>query len=343
MKSKSFGLDIGASTIKAVWLGKSGSKMTYESSGVFPTPAKGMLSESPLDQEEIASTIRKLVHDAKIKSNLVHIAMPDNQVYTRVIEMPMLSEKELESAIYWEAEQYIPAPLPTLTLSKMILGTTKNAAGDSKMQVLLVAAPTVMVGKYGKILEMAGLSIESVETEMISAIRTVINNRKVPTSILMNIGTLSTSLSILENNVIIFTYTMPIGGLAINRAIATDFGFSLQQAEEYKKTYGILDKNFGGKIGKAIEPILMTMVSEIKKALSYYTERNQNLQAVNQLILTGGSSKLPGIDLFFVQNAGLETVIVNPWIQMGVDNVPKDILDNGPDYAIAVGLALKDL
>jgi type IV pilus assembly protein PilM len=190
---------------------------------------------------------------------------------------------------------------------------------------------------------MAGLQVNAIETEMISVIRSITSNRKIPLSILVHVGPLSTSLAILENNIVIFTYSIPIGGLAINRAIALDFGFSLQQAEEYKKTYGLLDKNFGGKIRRAIEPILLSLITEIKKALTFYAQRSHNQSAVTQLILTGGTAKLPGLDLFFVQSAGLETVIVNPWIQMGVRNVPKEVLDDGPDYAIAVGLSIKDL
>jgi type IV pilus assembly protein PilM len=344
MKSKSFGLDIGTSSIKAVWLDHSGgASYSLISSGAFPTPAKGMLSESPLDQEEMAGSIRRVIHDAKIHPTSVNLALADNQVYTRVIEMPMLSEKELESAIYWEAEQYIPAPLPTLTLSKMVLGTVKNATGEQKMQILLVAAPTGLINRYSRVVEMAGLSVASVETELLSVIRSITSNRKLPISVLLHVGTLSTSLAILENNMVIFTYSMQLGGLAINRSIASDFGFSLQQAEEYKKTYGILDKNFGGKIGKAIEPILLAMITEIKKALTFYSERTSNQQAATQLILTGPSAKIPGLDLFFVQNTGLETVIVNPWVQLNITNVPKEVMDNGTEYAVSVGLALKEV
>ncbi len=211
------------------------------------------------------------------------------------------------------------------------------------MQVLLVAAPTTLAQRYAKVCEMAGLNVSSIETEMLAVLRTVIHNRKIPTSLLLHMGTLSSTIAIIENNIVIFVYSMPIGSLAINRAIASDFGFTLQQAEEYKKTYGLLDKNFGGKIGKAIEPILLSMVSEIKKALTFYQERHSNQQAINQLILTGATARLPGIDLFFVQNAGLETILISPWVQMGMTDVPKELADNGAEYAIAVGLALKDL
>ena len=47
----------------------------------------------------------------------------------------------------------------------------------------------------------------------------------------------------------ILVYSMSVGGLAINRAIASDFNFTQGQAEEYKKAYGVENKQLGGKIG----------------------------------------------------------------------------------------------
>jgi Tfp pilus assembly PilM family ATPase len=63
---------------------------------------------------------------------------------------------------------------------------------------------------------------------------------------------------------------------------------------------------------------------------------------IRQIILSGGTAKLPGIELFFVSNAGIETAIANPWKVLASQQIPKDVLDNGSDYAIAVGLAMKD-
>ena len=70
-----------------------------------------MMSESPLDEEEMAQAIAKAVKDAGVDTKLLNIALPENQVYTKVLDMPVLSDRELASAIYWEAEQYIPVPL----------------------------------------------------------------------------------------------------------------------------------------------------------------------------------------------------------------------------------------
>lgn len=54
MNKKSFGLDIGATSLKLVWLDQKGSGFILKAALVAPVPAKGMLSESPLDEEEMA-------------------------------------------------------------------------------------------------------------------------------------------------------------------------------------------------------------------------------------------------------------------------------------------------
>lgn len=343
MNKKSFGLDIGASTIKAV-------ELTFDKSGYHlnacitsPTPPKGMLSESPVDEEEMAQAIKKTVSDAGISEKNINIALPENQVYTKVVEMPVLSDRELASAIYWEAEQYIPIPLANVSLAWSILKKPMKAVAGEKMEVLMVGAPTLIVSKYQKIIEMAGLNVSSMETEILSAVRSLTlssSNASVP-SIIVSIGAISTSLAIVAGSSLVFTYSMPLGGTAINRAIAADFGLTHLQAEEYKRTYGISNGPLGQRIGKATEPIVSSILSEIKKATVFYSQKYKDSR-IEQIVLSGGTAKLPGIGNYLQQNLGIETVTANPWKILTNQEIPKEILDNGPDYTIAVGLALKD-
>ncbi|HLD01726.1 MAG TPA: type IV pilus assembly protein PilM [Patescibacteria group bacterium] len=343
MNSKTFGIDIGATSMKAVWLAKEKTTISLVSCLAATTPEKGMLSESLIDQEAMAQVIQKLVIDAKITAKIVHVALPDNQVFTKVITMPDLSEKELSSAIYWEAEQYIPAALSTVTLDYKVLRRYETATSEKKMQVLLVAAKTTLIKKYQGIFSLVGLTVASVETEIIATVRGIVSSEQSPTSFVIHIGSLNTSLAIVQQGIVIFTYSIPLGGMAMNRAIAADFGFSLSQAEEYKKTYGLTDASLGGKIGKAIQPILFSLLTEVKKALTYYSENFKTQGPVSQILLSGGSAKLPGIDLFFVQNSGIETVIANPWKVHAIGKVPPDLLSNPAQFTVAIGLALKGL
>ncbi len=336
-----FGLDIGTSFIKTVWLQKTDKQYFLNSVFSAPTPARGMLSESPLDQQEMAKAISQIVKNANIKTKKVNIALPENQVFTRIIEMPNLSEKELSSAIYYEAEQYIPIPMSDVTLDYKVINRPTPQDIKQTMTVLLVGAPNSLVNKYENIISLAGLEIASVETEILSIFRAIVTTENFPSSIILNIGATSSNIAIAKNSFLIFVYTVPVGGVALTRAIASDFGFSASQAEEYKKTYGIEKDNFSGKIGHAAIPILSTLSGEIKKAVAFYKEKYPNDDPISQLILSGGSANLPGLDAYFTADTGIETVIGNPWKILKDQKLPAEITNDAPSFTIAVGLAMR--
>lgn len=342
MNKKGFGLDIGATSLKLVWLDKQRAGFLLKAALISPIPSKGMLSESPLDEEEMAQSLRKAADTAGVNTKKVNIALPENQVYTKVLEMPVLSDREVASAIYWEAEQYIPVPLTNIKLVWNVLKRPEKPGPEEKMQVLMVGAPSMLINKYQKIISMAGLEINSMETEILATLRSLVLDENFPTSLVVNIGAISTSFAIVRKGIMVFTYSMSVGGAAINRAIATDFNLSPQQAEEYKRVYGVSGKNLGGQIGKSTEPILNAILTEIRKSIAYYGQKYKDDNAIRQIILSGGTAKLPGIEIFFASNSGIETAIANPWKILSSQQIPKEILQNSSDYPIAVGLAIKD-
>ena len=339
MNNKSFGRDIGATSINAVSLQSQKNGFLLDASFIMPAPLKGILTASPIDEHEISEALKKVVYSAKITTKNVNIALPDNKVYTSVVEMPNLSNKELASALQWEAEQYIPIPLSEINLVWSVLKK------DEKVRVLMVGAQASVIAKYQKIIEMAGLNIASIETEILSVIRALVYSKDkshFPHTIIINIGSDYTSLAIIKEGTLIFNYSIPIGGTAINRALEADFGLSSEASEEYKKVYGISKEGVGGKIGSAIEPILASILSDVKKALAFYAQKYKNNDSLQQIVLCGGTAKLPGIQLFFADSLGIETAIANPWQVLTSQDLPKEILDNASDYTVAVGLAMRD-
>lgn len=349
MGSKSFGLDIGISSIKAVWLSHDKNGFLLKSYGIWPTPSKGMLSQSPLDEEEMANAIRKTVEEAKITTKNVNVALPENQVYTKVIEMPMLSDKELVLAIHWEAEQYIPIPLSNISLAWIVLNHwQKQDVGNKKLKILVVGAPTSLIDKYQKILTMAKLNPVAIETELLSIVRVLTyqkNSRALfPPSIVLSIGSISTAVALVKDGIVIFTYSIPLGGMAISRALQTDLGLTTAQAEEYKKAYGVAKTQQYEKVGTTIALILSSVLSEIKKVFAFYSQQYKEDAPIQQIILSGGTAKLPGIDVFFAENTGIETVIASPWETVLVEGatISQDVKDNASDYIVAIGLAMKE-
>jgi type IV pilus assembly protein PilM len=217
------------------------------------------------------------------------------------------------------------------------------------MRVLLVGAPTALIDKYEHVMTLSGLSISSLETELLSVARVaspLCADQKDPARIIptlcISMGAMSTSLALLRDGGITFAYTTPTGGSALTRAIASDFGFSLNQAEAYKKTYGISDGEIGVKLRKAIDPIIESIITEIKKAINTHNEQFGS-DPLQQILLSGGAAKLPGLTHVLTSTLGHETVLLDPWKSLeGYAQLPKEMRDDAPDYAIAVGLALRE-
>lgn len=339
--NKSIGLDIGLSNIKAIALSKQNNGFVLDNFSATPAPPKGMLSEAVTDEEEMAQAIKKTIDNLKVSSKSVNIALPDNQVYTKVIEMPVLSDKELALAIYWEAERHIPVALSTVTLVWSVLRRPLNSSYGEKMQVLMVGAPNSLISKYQRILQMAKLSLNSIETETLAIVRALVTP-KLPPTIIVSIGAASTSLAIIKDGILVLTYSISTGGNAISRSIEADFGLTPSQSEEYKKTYGLSKAGAGQKIGKSTEPILISILLEVKKALAWNSQKYKENSIIQQILLSGGTARLPGIDLFFAENLGIETVIANPWKILGDKPLPPNLLSNTSDFTIALGLAMRD-
>jgi type IV pilus assembly protein PilM len=94
---------------------------------------------------------------------------------------------------------------------------------------------------------------------------------------------------------------------------------------------------------QAMKPVFEIVVNEIKRALVYYQERKPD-DSVKRVVLSGGTAKLPGIAVYLASVLGLEVQIGDPWFNITKDQkIIAALADDSPFYAVAVGLALKEI
>jgi type IV pilus assembly protein PilM len=336
----SVGLDIGSKTIKIVQLEKQGTGFVLKASGVIgfqgATPDK---AKDGAEISGIANIIKKLHKEANISEKEVSIALPETQVFTRTVKFPPLTDQEIASAVKWEAEQYIPIPIAEAIVQHQIIERRINAV-PPEVVVLLVAAPKNIVEPYVRAVQMAGLNVVAVETELMALARSLAPQNQ--TVLLVDFGARSTDIAIAKNGQVLFTRTIPTAGEAFTRAVAQTLGVELQQAEEYKRAYGLRQEQLEGKIKGALDPIFRIVVDEMKKAIQFYQSEEKG-EPPRSIILSGGTAGLPQAMPLLTKMMGIEVVIGNPFARIAMDNqVAKSIAPFAPLYAIAVGLALRE-
>lgn len=336
-----FGIDIGSTTLKIVEVKKEGEKFRIVAAGLSPTPQPGLNSEAEKDIVAVAGAIKKLHQDARISIKNAAIALPESQIFCRVIDFPPMEQNELAQAVPWHAEQFVPLPLEQVNLDWQIVSRGVNEKKEEKIKVLLVAAPLTVIQKYVRFVEMAGFKIAAVETEIIASARALISKESPPT-LLVDFGAKTTDVAVINKGAVVLGRSIPTAGEAFTRAIATSLSLTPAQAEEYKITYGLGETQLEGKVKKALIPVFEIVVGEVKKVLNFW--RQNEKETISRVILAGGSANLPSAAPFFTEALGMEVQIGDPFVKLVPDErILGSLRPNAPLFVIAVGLAEKEI
>ena len=113
---------------------------------------------------------------------------------------------------------------------------------------------------------------------------------------------------------------------------------SKQRAESLKKQ----KKDFlSDQKSMLMFPSLGLIVKEVQRIIKSYRSKSENARLDN-IILSGGTSKLAGMDAYFSKALNIKAIIGNPWSRIDFDeNLSSRIKEMGPSFSVAVGLALK--
>jgi type IV pilus assembly protein PilM len=331
-----FGLDISTSTIKVAEAKATKEGFELLAFGEIKTPAP-LQSSSPQDAAIIAKALRQLVSDSKVRSRDVYISIPESQAYTRVIQLPVLKDDELESAVKFESEQYIPVPLEEVYLEHQVLYSPPAGISDAKMDVLLVAAKKGAVERLVKIVQMAEFTPLVVETALLAAMRSL-KGQLGDYSLLVDIGNSSTDIAILQKGNVKQMSSLPTAGEALTRSITQTLSLSEQQAKQYKHVYGLSEDQLEGKIAQAMKEPLTHIVNHIVKNIRFAKSIDSEGR-VDQIVLSGGTSLLPNLTYYLVDQLNLEVNLANPLQNCLNRNLPQQLVSSAPRFATVIGLA----
>lgn len=333
----SVGIDIGSKTIKIVELEKEGKTFKLLASGAVGY--QGVVPSQAKDDKELiplSDVIRKLHKEAHIRGKEVAVALPESLVFTRTIKFPPLTDQEIGSAVKWEAEQYIPIPLSEAITEHQIVERAGGA--QSGVTVLLVASPKALVEKYIKLISGAGLTTVGVETEALALCRSLAPGTG--TALILDLGASSTNIAIVKDSMVRFSRSIPTAGEAFTRALSQSLGIEHEQAEAYKKTYG-LSSDLEGKVKASLSPVFNLVAEEVKKAIHFYQTEEKG-EAPKSVIVSGGTSNMPEAISALTDLLGIEVAAGNPFAGVSVDaQASKNLANYTFLYSVAVGLALR--
>ncbi len=330
-----FGLDIGSTSIKVIQ--SDGRRIKTAGVGINPY---GKSVSLMTNSEKIALTdsLKTLLKDLGIKEKKVICSIAESQVFSKVLNFPVMSSPELATAIKWELDQTVPFPPNEVETSWTILEKPDKVTGDEKISVYVVAVPTNISEVYVQMLELAGLEPVRLENEIPALSRAFTNYlADANPSVICDFGAAGTNIVALGRNRLFSNFYVPVGGLAMTRLIAEAFGLPVDQAESYKRTYGMSKDQLEGKLVAVLKPVIDNLLGEIKKTMIAFRDDHKG-STINKVVLVGGSAYLIGLIPYLSESLdGVEVVAGDAFSGLSVDEKYKGL---GPLFAVAYGLSI---
>jgi type IV pilus assembly protein PilM len=340
------GIDIGSSSLKVVQLRREGGTAVLETYGEIalgPYAGAEVGQATNLPADKIAETLKDLLKEANVTSKNAGISIPFSRSLLTLVELPRRANaEEQKTVIALEARKYIPIPVQEVQLDWFVLPETLPEGGvaPDKVKVLIVAVHNDQLALLQKVVEGAGVAATFYEIEIFSTIRSVIDEPVKPVMVL-DIGASATKAYVVERGVVAVSHNIRQGGQDVTRTIASAHNLASVDAETAKKEHGL--GNGGAPYDrKTIELVFSRIFEEARRVVGKYETANQ--RPISKLILTGGGGVTKELGSYAKEFFSLDVEVADPFAKTSAPAFMRPVLKEiGPEFAVAVGLALRKL
>ncbi len=346
MAGNNFCIEINESYIRVGDVKKEGQLFATDHLGAVETLPAFLPGDSEKVIEEQAGYVYNLLNQIGLKKKTVGIVVPDSYTFSQITSMPKLNEKEMLSAIKFQADQFIPMPLDEINLDIELLH--ENVQNKS-MLTLIAAAPKKLIEKIEKLLDLVGLEAETVETE-ISAIGRVASEiiKQDPTSqdaiskgvLFVNFGFSSTSLYFFDQKLGIFTYShnFNIGYNLFVKEIQVNLNIDPKKSIELLKGFG-LAQTASFRLDTILAPGIKDFSSELQRFLNELHEKYHG--QVTEVLVFNESDRFHSFEQIIGKQMGTQARLLDLYPFFVKNNVVESFKPMLGSFAAVVGGSLR--
>lgn len=338
MKQRVLGIDVGSYSVKIAEMERS--LRSFELIGFYEQPV--VQREKPEEGAAAPQTLalQRLFEEYNLSGDFIYSALPGEMVAFRNIDLPFSNFKKIDTTIEFEMENYLPLPLEEIAVDYEILESSKT---DSKVLVSYTRKGELI--KFLNLFAPADLDPRFIGAEPVEIASLVRMGAIASEGIyaLLDLGHEKTNIILFEGKKLKSARTVMIGGKNLTRAISEALKIPYDEAEKIKIEMGQVGETVEGadtmtrQVFEALQGPLQELTIQIKQTLLAFQEMAG--EVVQALWLTGGTSRLAGIDQYFSK-----TLRKNISFFEGVDLMPHHLTDTAwfrPIGSTAVALAYR--
>jgi type IV pilus assembly protein PilM len=346
------GLKIGASQLAASRVANNGSARVLQLARQ-PLPGGIVVFGEVRDIPALAAALDEFFRTHKLPRRGVRLGVATNRIGVRSFELEGIeNEHQFENAIRFRAHDALSIPVDDAVLDYHIVSETADDAGATSRRIVLAAAYRESIDRYVSACKEAGIELVGVDLEAFALLRAVgpaAASEEPAAVVAVTVGHDRTTLAISDGAVCDFTRVLEWGGSKLVAAIERDLGINASEAAELKLALSLEadaalngaaeDKN-AARAREAVRRELQSLARELVASLQFYQAQPGSL-AIAEILLAGGTSRLPGLPEELERLTRVRVRRANPLARAQVaDSV--ELRDDLPSLAVAIGLGIED-
>ena len=311
--------------------------------GQVSLPPRAVIDGVILDRAAVRTALERCIKDGGFSPGDVHLGIAGLRAITRELEMPLVPDSEIDSAVRLQALDVIPFAIDKALISARPLEETVGSGGMPERRVLVAAAHRDLVDPLVEIVTAAGLTPVSIEPTSSAMIRALFDPETAiagPEAIVAVGGGL-TKVAVHENGVPHFVRTIAEGGDAVTAAIAGALDLPVSDAEAIKQELDGSVPHIHVALGAARDAS-MSLIGELRSSIDYYATLTGR-SPVRRVVVTGGGSRLSGFVDQLQQQLRLPVVQGSVLSRIDCSRLhlpPEELGRLDPAIAVVVGLAM---
>jgi type IV pilus assembly protein PilM len=344
------GLKVGASHLTAAVVANNGGARLAGAAREELTP--GILTGGEVrEPEALAEALDSFFRKHDLPRRNVRLGVGSNRIGVRIFDRPALDDpQQLANAIRFRAHEALPIPIEEAMLDYHLVDDLEGPG-----RVLLAVTYRDLVDRFILACTRAKLQLVGIDLEAFALLRALSrplsdpSERREAALVGVSIGHDRTTVAVSDGRVCEFVRVLEWGGAKLTAAIEKALRVERPEAESIKRSVSLLSSagtasdtqlEDASKAADAVRRALESLARELVSSLEFYQAQPASL-AIAEVMLTGGTSQIPGLDDELQRLTGIRVRIADPFTRISGG---RDSFEGATTGALTVpiGLGIED-
>lgn len=273
------------------------------------TPQGSVYEDGLYDINSLGALIKSMLTKRNIYIKDACFVIRGRDIVIRHVEVPLMTIDKLDAAVVWEITQYLPELASDYYIDYQIVNRT-TVKSDKVYKAMVVAAPKKKIDKYLQLASLLDLKVKAIDVAANSISRVFAGvyhfNKNLESIGILDIGAVSTSISILDKGSLFIEREIPIGISQMAESFGSNFTNDPDKYHEnFITKFNLLNAQADNSAQGKIKAMFDNLMEVLQKVTSFYRGGNYE-KKLDHVFLLGAGCEVYGIEKYVKESIGAE-------------------------------------